>query len=202
MGKGDNWSPDVHAKWKNQTPCDCGTEHFVSCKIRWIEVPMMSVAEKRNKNVLRWLFGIWTAGLTEVVGAAMVGGFHDLTHECVEVIYNCQKCESEFRRTYEIVDAKTGTSSEWGCYEKIYDSSQSSITNQEGDPSNRQALFGSADNTPVSVSPNTKRQLSVVMERSKKFFTSAPFRGQIGARLVALESPEAADHPKNIRTKI
>ena len=46
--------------------------------------------------------------MSELVGAAVVGGFHDATHHAIEVKYNCTACAkqgkvTEFRCTYEIM---------------------------------------------------------------------------------------------------
>ena len=63
---------------------------------------------------------IFISGLSELVGAAVVGGFYDHTHECVEIDFKCDYCEKTFKRTYEIISAEDGNSAEWGYYRKEY----------------------------------------------------------------------------------
>uniref|UniRef100_A0A915N7G8 Uncharacterized protein n=1 Tax=Meloidogyne javanica TaxID=6303 RepID=A0A915N7G8_MELJA len=111
MGKDGDWDPDYYAKWLDISICNCGTEYLYTTKIRWIEVPMMSDDDKSDKKVFR---------LSEVVGAALVGGFHDHTHECIEIDFKCNYCEKTFKRTYEIISADRGKSDRWGYYRKEY----------------------------------------------------------------------------------
>ncbi|KAL7071752.1 hypothetical protein ACQ4LE_009194 [Meloidogyne hapla] len=128
MGKGKDWTPDVHARWLDIDICNCGTNNFYSTRIRWIEVPMMSEGDKTSVKAWRWFGGILTLGVSELVGAAIVGGFYDHTHECVEIEFTCNYCEKVFKRTYEIISADKGTSALWGYYRKVYQTERSCTT--------------------------------------------------------------------------
>uniref|UniRef100_A0A914KK98 Uncharacterized protein n=1 Tax=Meloidogyne incognita TaxID=6306 RepID=A0A914KK98_MELIC len=128
MSKSYYWAPDVYARWLDVSICNCGTNNFYTTKIRWIEVPMMSESDKTGIKTARWFGGILTLGLSELIGAAVVGGFYDHTHECVEIDFKCNYCEKTFKRTYEIISADIGNSALWGYYRKEYQCERSCST--------------------------------------------------------------------------
>ena len=81
-------NPDKFAEWVWGNECN----HPRSCKrvteIRWIRVPMANGFWTGAAEVGRWAVGIHTLGLSAVVN----GGIKDLSHECIEIIYTCERC--------------------------------------------------------------------------------------------------------------
>lgn len=52
--------------------------------------------------------------MTELVGAAVVGGFYAHTHEAIHVHYKCERCSHKFYKTYEIYNEDLGKLQDWG----------------------------------------------------------------------------------------
>ena len=67
----------------------------------------------------RWVVGFATLGLSTVVN----GGIKDLSHECIEIIYTCERCApgNWQRFTAEIENAEDGKSLECGYYSREKD---------------------------------------------------------------------------------
>ena len=83
-------NPEGYGEWVWDTEC----EHPRYCKrvteVRWIRVPMASGFLTGTAEVGRWVVGIGTLG----VSAVFNGGIKDLSHECIEIIYTCDRCPS------------------------------------------------------------------------------------------------------------
>ncbi len=84
------FGPKRHAEWERGTDCSHLHTSFRIITIRWLRVPIASRSLTVAAEVGRWVAGIATLGLTAVVK----GGLKDLSHECIEVEYTCERCSS------------------------------------------------------------------------------------------------------------
>eukprot|EP00484_Ammonia_sp_Unknown_P014312 CAMPEP_0197058498 /NCGR_PEP_ID=MMETSP1384-20130603/108580_1 /TAXON_ID=29189 /ORGANISM="Ammonia sp." /LENGTH=175 /DNA_ID=CAMNT_0042493275 /DNA_START=49 /DNA_END=574 /DNA_ORIENTATION=- len=96
MGNSD---PSEHAEWKSKSFCG-HWDHSKVTKYRWITVPMSNGFATGAADVGRGIAAVATLGLSTVVN----GGIKDLSHECIEVLYECRKCGSSGRFTTEIIN--------------------------------------------------------------------------------------------------
>ena len=88
---GNNSSnPEGHAEWKDGTECCHARSCYKVTEVRWIRVPMANDFVTGTAEVGRWVVGFGTLGLSTVVN----GGIKDLSHECIEIVYTCQRCPS------------------------------------------------------------------------------------------------------------
>lgn len=81
-------NPQDFAEWEWGTPCCHNYCDFKVTEIRWIRVPMANGFVTGAAETGRWVAGFATLGLSTVVN----GGIKDLSHECIEIVYTCEKC--------------------------------------------------------------------------------------------------------------
>lgn len=85
---GNSSSPEHHARWEDGTECHHPRSCYKVTELRWIRVPMANDFATGAAEVGRWTVGIATLGLSAVVN----GGIKDLSHECIEIVYTCERC--------------------------------------------------------------------------------------------------------------
>lgn len=81
-------NPEHYARWKAGAECCHPRSCYKVTELRWIRVPMASDFATGAAEVGRWTVGIATLGLSAVVN----GGIKDLSHECIEIVYTCERC--------------------------------------------------------------------------------------------------------------
>jgi len=119
---GGNKDPRVYGMFINGDGCSCGHGNLYWIMIRSTirEIPMMSDDDKSAIEVARFAGGILTAGFSELAGAVFTGGFHDVTHECVQIDFECKYCPGEYPVTYEIINEETGKVADYGEYTRAF----------------------------------------------------------------------------------
>ena len=100
-------SPSKHAKWVYGKECCHSRSCYKVTEIRWIRVPMANGFMTGTAETGRWVVGIGTLG----VSTWFNGGIKDLSHECIQIVYTCERCApgNQQRFTAEILGkAKKG----------------------------------------------------------------------------------------------
>lgn len=98
---GNKSSPGEYAEWEDGKLCTCSHDpysHYKVNEIRWIRVPMSSEFARGATEVGRVVVGVATLSASAWVN----GGIKDLSHECIEIIAECQRCGNWQRFTAEI----------------------------------------------------------------------------------------------------
>ena len=83
-------SPEEYAKWKDNNECCHSRSCYKVTEIRWIRVPMANDVVTVASEIGRWAVGFATLS----VSAWFNGGIKDLSHECIEIVYTCERCPS------------------------------------------------------------------------------------------------------------
>lgn len=97
----DNSNPEKHGEWTSPSECSCGEDYLYVKKVRWIKVPMSPDSSRIAWDVGRPVLAVvWPLAF-----AATRGGVKDLSHECIELLYTCNKdsCRKSGRYTAEIL---------------------------------------------------------------------------------------------------
>jgi hypothetical protein len=89
---------DRQAEWEHQVPCNCGMEHCMVVLIEKIKVPMWNDGIRVLAEVGRGAAAVATIGISTWWN----GGIKDATHEAVEMLVMCQKCNKKFNMTLEL----------------------------------------------------------------------------------------------------
>lgn len=95
---------------------------FKVTKVRWITVPMSNDFWRGATEGGRAVVSVLSFGLTNWVN----GGVKDLSHECIEILYQCERCGNSQRFTAEI-NGKNSACFVCGYYEYEYDERGSHI---------------------------------------------------------------------------
>ena len=83
-------------------------------KLRWIRVPMANVHATNSVEAARWMLSPAFAPLIDKAVKS------DLSHECIEILYDCLACGRVRRITAEILE-QNDTKFRRGCYQKEKD---------------------------------------------------------------------------------
>lgn len=104
--------PRYHAKWTSKSECSHSREDYRVTEIRWIEVRMSSKGVKGAAEV-----GIWTVRILTLGLSTLADNGKNFTHECLEILYKCERCGESGRFTTEIL-GKHEKEFECGYYRK------------------------------------------------------------------------------------
>ncbi|KAL3070354.1 hypothetical protein niasHS_015593 [Heterodera schachtii] len=129
MGKDKKrgYDPDIHGNWQNEEkPCACPCSYLRAKNFYRIECDFMKCSAKRWANAGRVTLGLLSAptlfipGINNLVAEPQLQSVgQDITHNALEVHYECGICGQIAYRTYEIV-CEDVTSDRWGRYMKTY----------------------------------------------------------------------------------
>ena len=91
------YDPEYYAEWKDLPECDQhGRQYYKVTKVRWVKVPMADAANTGGAAFGRGFIAGLTLGLSELAPKK------DLTHECLEFRYYCERCSHTGTFTAEI----------------------------------------------------------------------------------------------------
>ena len=116
---GNQESTQNPERYGEYEPSECGhswevIRSYKVVKLRWIRVPMANVHATNSVEAVRWLASPVFAPLIDKAVKS------DLSHECIEILYDCRSCGRVRRLTAEIL-GKNDKRLRQGFYQKEKD---------------------------------------------------------------------------------